>query len=110
MCLSGDAAGFVDAFSGEGLAYAIISGQFAAEAIAGICLYGGNLKDLRKYESLCQTEFGTHLKYSLIFSKIMHRFPDRTLRFLTSSEKMANKYLDVAEFKLNYKDYLHGVF
>jgi len=106
VLLSGDAAGFVDAFSGEGLAYAIISGQFAAKAIAEICLYGGNLKDLRKYESLCQTEFGTHLKYSLIFSKIMHRFPDRTLRIMTSSEKMANKYLDVAEFKLNYKDYL----
>jgi geranylgeranyl reductase family protein len=106
VLLSGDAAGFVDAFSGEGLAYAIISGQFAAKAIAGICLYGGNLKDLRKYESLCQTEFGTHLKYSLIFSKIMHRFPDRTLRIMTSNEKMANKYLDVAEFKLNYKDYL----
>jgi geranylgeranyl reductase family protein len=106
VLLSGDAAGFVDAFSGEGLAYAIISGQFAAEAIAGICLYGGNLKDLRKYESFCQAEFGTHLKYSMVFSKIMHRFPDRTFKILTSSEKMANKYLDVAEFKLSYKDYI----
>lgn len=106
VLLSGDAAGFVDAFSGEGLAYAIKSGQFAAEAISGICLYGGNLKDLKKYESLCQSEFGTHLKYSMIFSNIMHRFPDRTLKIMTSNEKMANKYLDVAEFKLNYKDYL----
>jgi flavin-dependent dehydrogenase len=106
VLLSGDAAGFVDAFSGEGLAYAIISGQFAAEAIAGICLYGGNLKDLKKYESLCQAEFGTHLKYSMVFSKIMHRFPDRTFKIMTSSEKMANKYLDVAEFKLSYKDFL----
>jgi len=106
VLLSGDAAGFVDAFSGEGLAYAILSGQFAAEVIAGICLCAGNLKDLRKYESLCQAEFGTHLKYSLVFSKIMHRFPDRTFKIFTSNEKMANKYLDVVDFRLNYKDYL----
>jgi flavin-dependent dehydrogenase len=106
VLLSGDAAGFVDAFSGEGLAYAILSGQFAAEVISGICLRAGNLKDLRKYESLCQAEFGTHLKYSLVFSKIMHRFPDRTFKIFTSNEKMANKYLDVVDFRLNYKDYL----
>lgn len=32
--LCGDAAGFVDAFYGEGIAYAIRSGQLAAEIIA----------------------------------------------------------------------------
>jgi geranylgeranyl reductase family protein len=106
VLLSGDAAGFVDAFSGEGLAYAITSGQFAAEVIAGICLCDGNLKDLRKYESLCQAEFGIHLKYSLIFSRIMHSFPDRTFKIFTSNKKMVNKYLDVVDFRLNYKDYL----
>ncbi|HWR24833.1 MAG TPA: geranylgeranyl reductase family protein [Methanosarcina sp.] len=106
ILLSGDAAGFVDAFLGEGLAYAISSGQFAAEVIAGICLCGGNIKDLSRYESLCQAEFGTHLKYSLLFSKVMHSFPDRTFKILTSNEKMINKYLDVVDFKINYKDYL----
>jgi geranylgeranyl reductase family protein len=106
VVLSGDAAGFVDAYSGEGLAYAIISGQFAAETIAEICRIGGRLKDLKKYESLCQTEFGTHLKYSLIFSKIMHRYPDQAFNILSSNEKIANKFLDVMDFRLNYKDYL----
>lgn len=66
----------MDSYSGEGLAYAIISGKFAAEVIAGICLNREDIKDLRKYESICQAEFGTHLKYSLIFSKMVHRFPD----------------------------------
>ncbi len=106
VLLSGDAAGFVDAFSGEGLAYAISSGQFAAEAIAGICLRGGNLKDLKKYESLCQAEFGTHLKYSLMFSKIMHRFPEKTFKIFASSDKMIDKYLDVVDYSIDYKDYL----
>ncbi len=35
VLLSGDAAGFVDSFSGEGLAYAISSGQFAARQSQG---------------------------------------------------------------------------
>jgi geranylgeranyl reductase family protein len=104
VLLSGDAAGFVDSFSGEGLAYAISSGQFAAEVIGGICLCGGKIKDLNKYESLCQAEFGTHLKYSLLFSKVMHRFPDRTFKIFTSSEKMIDKYLEVVDFRINYKD------
>lgn len=106
VLLSGDAAGFVDSYSGEGLAYAIISGQFAAEVIAGICLNDGDPKDLKKYESFCQAEFGIHLKYSLIFSKIVHRFPDRAFKILNSNEKMSNKFLDVMDFRLNYKDYL----
>ncbi|RXA20513.1 geranylgeranyl reductase family protein [Methanosarcina sp. MSH10X1] len=106
VLLSGDAAGFVDSFSGEGLAYAISSGQFAAEVIAGICMQGKNLKDLTRYEALCRTEFGTHLKYSLMFSRIMHRFPDRTFKIFTSDNKMVDKYLDVVDFTINYKDFL----
>lgn len=106
VLLSGDAAGFVDSYSGEGLFYAIISGQFAAEVIAEICQSGGDFKDLRKYESLCQAEFGTHLKYPLIFSKIAHRFPGRAFKIFGSDEKVANKYLDVVDFKLNYKEYI----
>lgn len=106
VLLVGDAAGFVDAFSGEGLAYSIASGQYASEVIAGICLHGGNLRDLNKYESLCQKEFGTHLKYSLKFSKAMHRFPDRAFKIFTSNDKIIHKYLDVVDFKLNYQEYL----
>jgi len=106
VILSGDAAGFVDAFLGEGLAYAISSGQFAAEVIGDICFNGGNLKDLKRYENLCHTEFGTHLKYSLTFSKIMHRFPSRTFKIFTSSDKMLDKYLDLIDYRITYKDYL----
>lgn len=106
VLLSGDAAGFVDSFSGEGLAYAISSGQFAAEVIAEICLHNGKTKDLNRYESLCQAEFGTHLKYSLMFSRIMHRFPEKTFKIFTSSDEMIDKYLEVVDFSINYKDYL----
>lgn len=106
VLLVGDAAGFVDAFLGEGLPYAIVSGKFAAEVVADICLHGGNIKGLGKYESLCQAEFGTHLKYSLMFSRMMHRFPDQAFKVFTSNEKMITKYLEIIDCRINYKDYL----
>lgn len=72
-------------------------------------MQGKSLKDLSRYEALCQAEFGTHLKYSLIFSRIMHRFPDRAFKIFTSGDKMINKYLEVVDFTIDYKDYLHWV-
>ncbi len=102
VLLVGCAAGFVDAFSCDGLPYAIISGHFASEIIAGICLCCGNLKDLDIYKSLCQAECWTHLKYSLIFSEIMHRVPDLIFKLFTSIEMMANKYFEFINFSLTY--------
>jgi len=106
ILLSGDAAGFVDAFSGEGLAYAIRSGQIAAEVIAGICLQGEKPADLNEYKDLCRAEFGTHLKYSLIFSRLIHSFPERSFKLLTGNREILDKYLEVMDFKIDYKDYL----
>jgi geranylgeranyl reductase family protein len=106
ILLSGDAAGFVDAFSGEGLAYAIRSGQIAAEVIAGICLQGKKPGDLNEYKDLCRAEFGTHLKYSLIFSKLIHSFPERSFKLLIGNREILDKYLEVMDFKIDYKDYL----
>ncbi|MDD2339388.1 MAG: geranylgeranyl reductase family protein [Methanosarcina sp.] len=107
VLLSGDAAGFVDAVSGEGLAYAISSGQFAAEVIAGICRRGGNIKDLSKYESLCQAEFGTHLKYSLISSKLIHRFPELSFNMAIDNREILSKSLDVVNSSIDHKSYFY---
>jgi geranylgeranyl reductase family protein len=106
VLLVGDAAGFVDAFSGEGLAYAISSGQFAASVLAEICQQRGKLKDLHKYESICKAEFGTHLKYSLIFSRLIHSFPERSFKMFIDNKEILDKYLEVVDFTIDYKDYL----
>jgi len=106
VILIGDAAGFVDAFSGEGLAYAIRSGQFAANVIAEVYQQRGKIKDLHKYESICKAEFGTHLKYSLIFSRLIHRFPERSFKMFINNSEILDKYLEVVDFTIDYKDYL----
>ena len=106
VLLIGDAAGFVDAFSGEGLAYAIRSGQLAANVIAEVSQQKGKLKDLHKYESICRKEFGTHLKYSLIFSRLIHSFPERSLKTFINNREILDKYLEVVDYTIDYKEYL----
>ncbi len=106
ILLAGDAAGFVDAFSGEGLAYAIRSGQLAAEVVVR-SLQG--LEDLNEYAKRCEKEFGEHLRYSLLFARIMHIFPDLTFKIFTNKPDILEKFIEVAAFKMTYKDFLKWI-
>jgi len=104
VVLSGDAAGFVDSFYGEGIAYAIRSGQIAVEVISRILKNGtGSLSD---YESFCRSEFGENLKYSLILSRMMHRFPRIFFKIFSSCEEVLDKYLEVPASKKTYRSYI----
>jgi geranylgeranyl reductase family protein len=104
VVLSGDAAGFTDSFYGEGIAYAIRSGQIAVEVISKILNYGmGALSD---YESVCRKEFGENLKYSLILSKMMHKFPGIFFEILTSCEEVLDKYLELPASERTYRGYI----
>ncbi len=106
LLLSGDAAGFVEAFSGEGMAYAIRSGQLAAETIAGIMMYGRKLNYIQKYESRCRQEFGNYLASSLKLEKVMHRFPEISFKLAVSNREILEKYLDEVVINRNYKGYV----
>lgn len=106
VVFSGDAAGFVDSFFGEGIAYAIKSGQIAADVISDIILNSSNLSSLRKYELRCRQEFQDNLKYSLMLSRMMHRFPNIFFKIFTSDEDVLDKYLEVPALKCTYKDYI----
>lgn len=106
VVLSGDAAGFVDSFYGEGIAYAIRSGQIAVEVISKIVLFNNSLSTLNDYESICQTEFGDNLRYSLVLSKIMHHFPGIFFKTFTGNEDVIDQYLEVPSSKRTYKSYI----
>jgi geranylgeranyl reductase family protein len=106
LLLSGDAAGFVDAFTGEGISYAIRSGQLAAEAVADLVMYSLKLSSLKAYESGCRQEFGNYLASSLKLEKIMHRFPETSFKLAVSNREILDKYLDEVVANRNYKDYI----
>lgn len=106
LLLSGDAAGFVDAFTGEGLSYAIRSGQLASETVADLVMYSLKLSSLKAYESGCRQEFGNYLASSLKLEKIMHRFPETSFKLAVSNREILDKYLEEVVTNRNYKDYV----
>ncbi|MHC1755607.1 MAG: geranylgeranyl reductase family protein [Methanosarcina sp.] len=106
ILLSGDAAGFVDAFIGEGIAYAIRSGQLAAETVADLVLSDRKLSDLKEYESRCTQEFGNFLVSSLKLEKVMHRFPEISFKLALRRKEILDKYLDEVVINRSHKDYV----
>ncbi|WP_269848805.1 geranylgeranyl reductase family protein [Methanosarcina horonobensis] len=106
ILLSGDAAGFADAFLGEGIAYAVRSGQLAAEKVAELVLYDQRLGDLKEYEARCRQEFGNFLVSSLKLEKVMHRFPETSFRLALSRKEILDKYLDEVMINRSHKDYV----
>jgi len=102
VLLSGDAAGFVDSFTGEGIYYALASGKIAGEMVnevpAAILA--------RSYESRIEKEFGRDLGYALFFSRIMHSHPGIFLRILAREEKVLERYLEVGAGQMSYRDFM----
>ena len=105
VILSGDSAGFVDSFIGEGIAYAIRSGQIASEVISKIILDNSDLESLERYQIICSSEFIGNLNYSLIFTKLINSYPSIFLKILVSNEAI-EKYLEVTTMKISYKSYI----
>jgi len=107
LILTGDAAGFVDTFYGEGIAFAIRSGQLAAEVVA-TALRNGNCsaQGLKSYDIRCKQEFERDLRYSLYFSRLMHRFPKVFLRLMASEADVLDRYLEVPARRRSYRSYL----
>ncbi|MDQ1274966.1 MAG: hypothetical protein QG610_539, partial [Euryarchaeota archaeon] len=92
--------------SGEGIAYAVRSGQLAAETVSDLVMYDLKLNRLKAYESGCRQEFGNYLATSLKLEKIMHRFPEISFKLAVGNREILDKYLDEMIINRNYKDYV----
>ena len=105
VVLSGDSAGFVDSFLGEGIAYAIRSGQIAVEVISKIILNGDDMETIKNYEIICKSEFINNLNYSLIFVKLINNYPSIFFKIFVNNEAI-EKYLEVPTMETSYKSYI----
>jgi len=107
ILLAGDAAGYVDAFLGEGIAYAIMSGKIAAESAIDACRKNDfSETSLAVYQSGCAHAFGSNLKYSLIFSKIFYRYQDQFARMLVTNEPLLYRFIHLPTGKFGYLPFL----
>src|SRR5438067_9083453 len=65
VLLAGDAGGFVNAFTAEGIYYAMVSGDLAARAIVDDAASWSGWKLADRYRRTCQAEIGAELRDSV---------------------------------------------
>jgi flavin-dependent dehydrogenase len=102
VLLAGDAAGFVDAFSGEGICYALASGKNAGQVVGEVPA----AEVAQSYAKKCRKDFGEELQYALFFAKMMHSFPEIFLSMLACQEVVLDRYIEIAAAKRSYKDFM----
>ncbi len=82
VVLAGDAAGVVAPSSGEGIYYAMIGGQAAAQA-ASACLASGRARDLRLARKIFMKEHRMVFRVLRIMQDTWYKSDDRRERFVT---------------------------
>lgn len=74
--LVGDAGGFVDALTGEGIHNAVISGRIAADVThAGLAAGDTSARALARYDAECDRDLGHSIRRAHRFQKWCARFP-----------------------------------
>jgi|CXWL01.1.fsa_nt_gi geranylgeranyl reductase family protein len=106
--LVGDAAGFVDPFTGEGIAYAILSGSQAGEITGAASLESAGTSvetSQKRYLAFCRSHIDADLKYGLLFAKLLHFWPNGLLRLFSTDSRLIDKYLEVPAATMSYREY-----
>jgi len=94
VILAGDAAGFVDPFIGEGLYYAVKSGEIAADvAVLAVEKDDFSRNFLAGYATKCEDAFVSDLKSAMRFARFAYGDLDRFLRILRSDRRLFHEYL-----------------
>jgi geranylgeranyl reductase family protein len=76
LLLTGDAAGAVNPFNGEGISYAMETGRTAAEtAVGALAAAGGPAREnaLRRYPARLREEYGRHYRLGMGFLSLLSR-------------------------------------
>ncbi|MFX4260609.1 NAD(P)/FAD-dependent oxidoreductase [Pelotomaculum propionicicum] len=109
VLLAGDAAGFADPLTGEGIRYAIASGRLAAKTAASVILEGLdiNLHNLLIYKKSCIDEFGDDLKAAMSVARLFQKLPDFLFGMYFSSQEPFEKSLEILQGRIGYQDYYH---
>jgi flavin-dependent dehydrogenase len=104
VLLVGDAAGFVDPFNGEGIAYAILSGRLASESICRVLLNGWEqTRAFRWYERQCEQLIRKNLRVALWMARLLDRYPKLFVRIFFAHPRALAKYMDISTGRLEYR-------
>jgi geranylgeranyl reductase family protein len=107
VLLAGDAGGFVNGFSAEGIYYAMVTGELAAEAILA-SRRGGEIAPARAaqtYVRAWRREIGAELRDSVLIQKYLFPNPqrmDRVVGVARTRPEFAETLIDYASGRLSY--------
>jgi geranylgeranyl reductase family protein len=90
VLLAGDAGGFVNALTAEGIYYAMVSGELAARAAIN-AIHAGDFGSarLRGYEAAWKREIGDELAHSVRLQKLLLADPTRIDRIVRAASRHA---------------------
>ena len=104
--LAGDAAGLVEPLTGEGIAFAVQSGAYAAQAILEAARVNAPARALAfylpRYRSIIRSFRDVRLLRRLVFSRTTRPL---FLRALNGNRQMVLKHMDVLAGDADYRDY-----
>ena len=110
IMLTGDAAGFVDAFTGEGIRYAMVSGKLAA-LTAVECFKKRNFSNdcLVSYNDLCNKFIISNLAYSKRISYYIYRYSWFTIPAAFKNKELLEMYANTLFGYGNYKNLISWI-
>jgi flavin-dependent dehydrogenase len=106
VLLAGDAGGFVNGFTAEGIYYAMVSGDLAARAIVEATSTGDSLE--RRYTKSCDREMGAELRDAVLIQRYLFGDRRRIVRVIAGAQRepeMTRAILDFAVGRMGY----HGL-
>ena len=107
IILVGDAGNLVDPFFGEGIYYALRTGQIGAEVISKAIT--NNSSDLTEYDRLIKRELHPQFKAAQKVSQFIYTFPRTWFDILSEHPELAEKYYQVLRGKSRYTDFLRDL-
>jgi flavin-dependent dehydrogenase len=113
IMLVGDAAGFVNGFTAEGIYYAMVSGEHAAAtARDALLLKGLDNHALRSYDDRCLAEVGYELRKSVVIQRCLLAHPTRIDKIVALASKNADickLFTDFSTGKISYSKFKRQV-
>jgi geranylgeranyl reductase family protein len=106
VLLCGDASGFINPLTGEGVYYAMSSGEIAAKVIAEALELGDTSgRFLSRYQENWKKDFGKDIELLSSLTKNTAEQIEKIVKFASKDEKLANIALGILHGGLNIQDY-----
>ncbi|MDP4201256.1 MAG: geranylgeranyl reductase family protein [Bacteroidota bacterium] len=110
--LVGDAAGFIDPITGEGLYYALLSGIFASESVLEAS--GNPKRSLQKIYTCKCSKIKKNMKWGYLYHKVLHadRVTPYFIKALQNHPHFVKYYLEdvISTYRFNYKNFIWTYF